>query len=103
MLFNATLHLSLGLRLFIAAVSIFPLGFMLGMPLPTGLAYLENNTQIIPWAWGVNSFFTVIGTTIALILGMALGFSWVLFIAGACYMVALLAMNLYLKTIANNG
>ncbi|HEY5686988.1 MAG TPA: class I SAM-dependent methyltransferase [Yeosuana sp.] len=101
-LFNATLHLSLELRLFIAAVSIFPLGFMLGMPFPTGLAHLQNNTQIIPWAWGVNSFFTVIGTTIALILGMALGFSWVLFIAGICYMVALLAMNQYLKTIGGN-
>ena len=103
MLFDATLYLSLGLRLFIAAVSIFPLGFMLGMPFPTGLAHLQNNTQIIPWAWGVNSFFTVIGTTIALILGMALGFSWVLFIAGVCYAVALFAMNLYQRKIAKNG
>lgn len=101
-LFEVTLYLSLGLRLCIAAVSIFPLGFMLGMPLPTGFAYLQDQTQIIPWAWGVNSFFTVIGTTIALILGMALGFSWVLFISGICYIIALLAMNLYLKTIGNN-
>ncbi|MDH5604077.1 MAG: class I SAM-dependent methyltransferase [Cyclobacteriaceae bacterium] len=98
-LFHATLYLSLELRLLIAAVSIFPLGFMLGMPFPTGLAHLGSSTQIIPWAWGVNSFFTVIGTTIALILGMALGFSWVLFIAGGCYGVALLAINVYLKAI----
>jgi len=96
-LFHATLYLSLELRLLIAAVSIFPLGFMLGMPFPTGLAHLGSSTQIIPWAWGVNSFFTVIGTTIALILGMALGFSWVLFIAGGCYGVALLAINVYVK------
>jgi hypothetical protein len=99
LLFDATLYLSLALRLLIAALSIFPLGFMLGMPFPSGLAYLQNSTQLIPWAWGVNSFFTVIGTTIALILGMALGFSWVLLIAGICYIVALLAMNIFLRTI----
>ena len=101
LLFDVTLYLSLPLRLLIAALSIFPLGFLLGMPFPTGLAYLQNSTQLIPWAWGVNSFFTVIGTTIALILGMALGFSWVLLIAGICYIVALLAMNIFLRTIAN--
>lgn len=101
LLFDTTLYLSLGIRLLIASLSIFPLGFMLGMPFPSGLAHLQNSTQLIPWAWGVNSFFTVIGTTIALILGMALGFSWVLFIAGICYLVALLAINLYLRTITN--
>lgn len=97
MLFGLTLHLSLVLRLTIAAISIFPLGFLLGMPFPSGLAHLTESVSLIPWAWGVNSFFTVIGTTIALILGMALGFSWVLFVAGVSYLVALGAITFYLK------
>ncbi len=98
-LFDSTIHQALFVKLTIAAISILPLGFMLGMPFPSGLAYLRNNTTLIPWAWGINSFFTVIGTTIALMVGMGLGFSWVLFIAGTSYLLALLAMNNYLKAI----
>lgn len=101
-LFEYTLNLSLPGRLTIATISIFPLGFILGMPFPTGMAKLEGSNQLIPWAWGVNSFFTVIGTTAALILGMALGFSFVILLAGICYAVALMAMGRFLKTIANN-
>jgi len=100
-LFDSTLYLHLSIRLMIAAISIFPVGFMLGMPFPTGMKYLQNFTHLIPWAWGINSFFTVIGTTIALILGMALGFSWVLLIAGVCYLVALFAMTIYMRTITD--
>lgn len=97
--FTHTLYLSLSLRLTIAAISIFPLGFFLGMPFPTGLSHIKNTPNLIPWAWGVNSFFTVIGTTMALIIGMAIGFSWVLIIAGLSYLIALFAMNAFLKRI----
>jgi len=44
----------------------------------------------VPWAWGVNSFCTVIGTAAALMLGMAFGFKVVL--AALCYVVALAAL-----------
>jgi len=102
-LFESTIHQSLLAKLIIAALSILPLGFLLGMPFPSGLAYIKNTSNLIPWAWGINSFFTVIGTTIALMVGMGLGFKWVLVIAGASYLLALLAMNSYLKSLAKNG
>ena len=39
-----------------------------------------------------NGFFTVIGTAVALMLGMAGGFTAVLVIAALCYVIALAAM-----------
>jgi hypothetical protein len=47
---------------------------------------------MIPWAWGVNGFFTVIGAVGALMLGMAFGFKVVLALAAGCYLMALAAM-----------
>ena len=44
------------------------------------------------WAWGINGFFTVIGTAVALMLGMAYGFKAVLGMAALCYVIALAAM-----------
>jgi hypothetical protein len=60
------------------------------MPFPTGIkAVSTESNAFIPWAWGVNGFFTVIGSVGALILGMALGFKIVILLAGACYLFAL--------------
>jgi len=41
---------------------------------------------------GVNGFFTVIGTVLALMLGMMIGFRMVLLLASACYFGGLLAL-----------
>jgi hypothetical protein len=77
----------------VALLLIAPLGTLLGLPFPTGLHVVANEAPVlVPWAWGVNGFFTVIGTTVALILGMAFGFTAVLVIAGLCYVIALAAM-----------
>ncbi|PYS75723.1 MAG: hypothetical protein DMF66_18685 [Acidobacteria bacterium] len=62
-------------------------------PFPTGLRLVgEDSAALVPWAWGVNGFFTVIGSVGALILGMAFGFKVVLVLAGACYLAALAAI-----------
>jgi len=45
------------------------------------------------WAWGVNGFFTVIGTVLALTLGMMVGFRMVLFLACGCYLVELFVIR----------
>ena len=91
--FNAALGFGLFWRVMIAVVIIAPLGVLLGMPFPTGLTLVgEEAPPLVPWAWGVNGFFTVIGSVSALILGMAFGFKIVLLIAAACYLLALAAM-----------
>jgi hypothetical protein len=51
-----------------------------------------DSQSLVPWAWGVNGFFTVIGTVVALIMGMAFGFRAVLIFAAFCYVGAYAAM-----------
>jgi hypothetical protein len=90
--FSLALGLVLPLRVAVAVVVIAPLGVVLGGPFPMGLRTLgEEASALVPWAWGVNGFFTVIGSVVAIMLGMALGFTAVLIIAAACYTVALMA------------
>ena len=91
--FSAALGLPLAARAILALLLIAPVGIALGMPFPTGLRIVSRDAEaIVPWAWGVNGFFTVIGSVAAVILGMAFGFTVVLALAGLCYLAALLAL-----------
>jgi len=88
------LSLALAWRVVVAVLLVAPLGIVLGVPFSTGLRLVGEQTPwLVPWAWAVNSFFTVIGSVGAIILGMALGFNAVLIIAGACYTAALIAIR----------
>ena len=70
-----------------------------GMPFPTGIDIITRQApSLIPWAWGVNGFFTVIGSVLAIILSMLTGFQSVLWIAIAIYLVSMgvaLGINRY--------
>jgi spermidine synthase len=89
-----TLGLALPLRVSIAVLLIAPLGVLLGMPFPTGLRMVGKEAPpLVPWAWAVNGFFTVIGSVAAMILGMALGFTAVFIVAAGCYTVALITIR----------
>jgi hypothetical protein len=93
--FSATLGLALPWRVLVSLLLIAPLGFVLGMPFPRGLRIVaEEAPELVPWAWGVNGFFTVIGSIAAVILGMAFGFRFVLGVAAGCYLLALGAIIL---------
>ena len=56
---------------------ILPLGFLLGIPFPTGIQILKQNNleKFIPWMYGVNGVLTVLGSITAVILSMAFGFN----------------------------
>ena len=77
-------------RIIISLFLIFPLGILLGMPFPAGITLLKDKApSLIPWAWGVNGFFTVIGAVMAMILSMMVGFQAVLWIATAVYLLSM--------------
>lgn len=91
-LFAHLLQYSLPLRCLSAALCIFPLGFFLGMPFPLGMTTLGRHyPQGIPWAWGMNGFFTVLGGFLSLISAFFLGFKLTVLIALGVYCLALLA------------
>lgn len=63
-----------------------PLGFAMGIPFPKGISYLTlANDKEIPWAWGLNGYFSVISTALATIVAVEAGFSWVLLCAAVGY------------------
>jgi SAM-dependent methyltransferase len=87
---SLALPLELPWRVIIAIAVVAPLGVLLGIPFSTGLRLVgEVAPPLVPWAWAVNGFFTVIGSVAAMILGMVWGFNAVLIIAAACYGIAL--------------
>jgi spermidine synthase len=94
-IFSLALGLPMLGRIVIVIIMLMPIGILLGMPFPMGLLIVgEEAPAFVPWAWGVNGFFTVIGSIGASILGMAFGFTVVLMFSGVCYLSALLAMTM---------
>jgi hypothetical protein len=92
--FDMALGLGLPWRVIISVALVAPLGLVLGMPFPLGLVAVGAGAPtLVPWAWGVNGFFTVIGSVIAMLLGMMFGFSTVLMVAGACYVICFVAVR----------
>lgn len=89
-LFKAFASYDLSIRIIISVVMIFPLGFFMGMPFPTGLGLInDEQKKFIPLAWGVNGFFSVIGTVCAMILAMTIGFKFVFILSGIIYLLAM--------------
>ncbi len=65
------------LRLLLAPLAIAPLGYLMGFPMPLALAQLERAApSVIPWAWGINGFASVVATPLAMMIGMTWGFTW---------------------------
>jgi hypothetical protein len=74
------------------AVIAIPLAFVMGTPLPTGIARLADRAAaLVPWAWGVNGVASVIGTSLAMVIAMSLGYRYVFALAVALYACAALA------------
>lgn len=76
-------------RLLAAVLSLAPIGFLLGQPMPGGLRLLERRApQWIPWAWAVNGCASVLSSILAVLGAVTWGFTRVL-AAGACtYLLA---------------
>jgi len=68
----------------VAALFVAPLGYLMGFPMPTALDRLDRHAPaLIPWAWAVNGFASVLAAPLATIIGMSAGFR----LAGAVALV----------------
>jgi Spermine/spermidine synthase domain len=76
-----------------AAVSIAilaPIGFLMGMPLPTGMRLLKvHRPDHIPWMWAINGAFSVLGAVLAIALGIMYGSSLAMVLGILTYLIAL--------------
>ncbi len=91
-LFDALLGAPLVLRLLATVLSLAPLGLLLGMPFPLGLAWLERDApDLVPWAWAVNGSASVVSSVAVALGALSAGFTAVLAAAVVAYALAGLA------------
>lgn len=77
-------------RSLVAGALIAPLGFLLGVPFPTGLrAVSERAKTRIPWLWSVNSATSVLGSVLATLVALHAGIPVTLATGAALYIIVL--------------
>jgi len=77
-------------RALVSFMLLAPLGFLMGIPFPKGLALLKDRAPyVIPLAWGVNGCASVISSILATLGAMSFGFSAVLLAGAGAYAMAL--------------
>ena len=77
-------------KVVVSVALIFPAGFLMGMPFPTGLARLEKwHSASVRWAWSLNAASSVLGSVAALVLAIYWGLVQTLLIGGVLYLAAL--------------
>ncbi|HUT06296.1 MAG TPA: hypothetical protein VMW74_06375 [Nitrosopumilaceae archaeon] len=72
-----------------------PIGFLMGMPLPTGMRVLKSHLPTyIPWMWAINGAFSVLGAVLTVVIGILVGASYSL---GMGILIYLLAVGISMK------
>ncbi|HEX3093559.1 MAG TPA: hypothetical protein VHW72_13095, partial [Candidatus Angelobacter sp.] len=72
------------IKLAISALVLAPLGFLMGMPFPTGLRLVKT----VEWAWALNAAASVLGSVMAMIIAIHFGLTVTLLCAAVAYLLA---------------
>jgi len=74
----------------VAVAILAPVGFLMGMPFPTGIRLLRSHQpDYIPWMWAINGAFSVLGAVLAIALGIMFGSSYAMILGVFMYLIAL--------------
>jgi hypothetical protein len=93
--------LDFGFRLLVSGVLLIPLGFVMGMPFPTGLRVLAaapvpefpaSQGNAVEWAWAMNAAASVLGSVLAMVIAIQFGLTTTLACGAAAYLLALALM-----------
>jgi spermidine synthase len=98
--------LRFGFRLVMSGMLLAPLGFVMGMPFPTGLRALAAGPQpgvpgpvlgkdkdnAVEWAWAMNAAASVLGSVLAMVIAIEFGLNVTLACGVAAYLLALLLL-----------
>lgn len=92
---HALIGLPLPLKMAIASAFAFPPAFLMGMLFPLGVTVVKSRSaDLVPWVWGLNSAFSVVGAVVSLCLAMSFGYTLTWFIFVGAYTLAGLSMLL---------
>jgi spermidine synthase len=97
----AWVGMGFGYRLMVSGVLLIPLGFVMGMPFPTGLRALAAlpapefpgqgaSDNAIEWAWAMNAAASVLGSVLAMVVAIQFGLTITLASGAAAYVLALI-------------
>jgi hypothetical protein len=80
-------------RLGLTVLLLAPLGLLMGAEAPLGLKLVASRSpELVPWCWGVSGVAGVIATALGTLTAMHLGYSALLLLSGAAYLVAAAAV-----------
>ena len=97
----ALVGMAFGYRLVISGIILVPLGFVMGMPFPTGLRALAAapvpefpagqgaSDNAVEWAWAMNAAASVLGSVLAMVIAIQFGLTVTLASGAAAYLLAL--------------
>jgi hypothetical protein len=98
----ALVGLDFGYRLLVSGILLIPLGFVMGMPFPTGLRALASlpapelpsgqgaSDNSVEWAWAMNAAASVLGSVLAMVIAIQFGLTVTLACGATAYLLALL-------------
>ncbi|MGZ6249858.1 MAG: spermine/spermidine synthase domain-containing protein [Syntrophales bacterium] len=96
--------LPLWLRMILCSLLIAPLAIPMGIPFPSGLSALSTEGGgFIAWAWSINGFFSVIGSSATVLIAISWGFKSTMMIAVLLYAVAAFTFARLLKIVPSLG
>lgn len=93
-------------KLLVSAALLVPLGFAMGMPFPVGLRALagapdaglpaaeSRSDNSIEWAWAMNAAASVLGSVLAIAIGLRFGLKVTLLCGSAAYIIAAVLLKL---------
>lgn len=85
---------SFGWRVAAAVLVLAPTGLILGTAFPAGIRLLAQRApELVPWAWAVNGFMSVVGSVLCALLALELGFTRVLLLGVAVYLLGFAALR----------
>ena len=88
-LFSAFIGWNYPLKVVLSILLLAPLAFCLGIPFPFGLRSLSQQAdELVPWAYGINGYASVLSSLIATCIAMSFGFQTVMFLAVGLYLLA---------------
>src|SRR5262249_54292556 len=104
-LLASLIGLPFGMKLVVSGVVLIPLGFAMGMPLPTGLRAMANRREVelpaaefgeavngdnaVEWAWAMNAASSVLGSVLAMVIAIHFGLNTTVACGAAAYLLSL--------------
>jgi hypothetical protein len=81
---------SLFVRIILSVLLLLPLGVIMGRFFPIGIKIVDQNFhKMIPWVWAVNGTASVVGSVLAILFALNLGFNATIFLGVFWYILTL--------------